>query len=78
MILTTINIKQSIKTIQKLYNLYKELQKELTFLNNRIKHYIDKKRLKRSVLKERDKIYILRRNIKIKRPNDKLDWKKIV
>jgi hypothetical protein len=42
-----------------------------------MKHYTDKKRLKGPVLKEGDKIYIIRRNIKTKRPSDKLDWKKI-
>jgi hypothetical protein len=38
-----------------------------------MKYYTDKKRLKGLVLKEGDKVYILRRNIKIKRLNDKLD-----
>ena len=74
---TTVNVKQSAKTTQKLNDLHGELQKELTFLNNRMKHYTDKKRLKGPALKERDKIYVIRRNIKTKRPTDKLDWKKI-
>jgi hypothetical protein len=77
MALTTVNVEQSAKIVQKLYDLHGELQKEFTFLNNRIKHYADKKRLKGPVLKEGDKVYVVRRNIKIKRPNDKLDWKKI-
>jgi hypothetical protein len=42
-----------------------------------MKYYTDKKQLKGSTLKKRDKIYIVQRNIKTKRPNDKLDWKKI-
>jgi hypothetical protein len=74
---TTINMEQSTKTTQKLHDLHRELQKELTFLNNRIKHYADKKRLKKPTLKEGDKIYVVQRNIKTKRPNDKLNWKKI-
>ena len=40
-------------------------------------YYYNKKRLEGSNLKERDKVYLLRRNIKIKRENNKLDWKKI-
>jgi hypothetical protein len=42
-----------------------------------MKHYADKKRLKGPALKEGDKVYVVRRNIKTKRPSDKLDWKKI-
>ena len=74
---TTVNVEQSAKTAQKLHDLHGELQKELTFLNNRMKHYADKKRLKGPALKEGDKVYVARRNIKTKRPSDKLDWKKI-
>jgi hypothetical protein len=38
--------------------------------------YYNSKRLERPRLKERDQIYLLRRNIKITRPSDKLDYKK--
>jgi hypothetical protein len=39
--------------------------------------YANKSRLKRSYFRENDLIYLLRRNIKIIRPSDKLDSKKI-
>jgi hypothetical protein len=39
--------------------------------------YVNKFRLGRSRLREKNLIYLLRRNIKITRPSDKLDSKKI-
>jgi hypothetical protein len=39
--------------------------------------YVNKSRLERSYLRGDDLIYLLRRNIKIIRPSDKLDSKKI-
>ena len=39
--------------------------------------YVNKKRLKGLTLEEGDKVYLLYRNIKTKRLNDKLDYKKI-
>jgi hypothetical protein len=39
--------------------------------------YANKSRLEGSYLQKRDLIYLLRRNIKIIRPNDKLDLKKV-
>jgi transposase InsO family protein len=68
---------QALRTSAQLKRLHKHLQDELTFLNARMTHYANKKRLKGPTLKEGDKVYLLRRNIKTKRPSDKLDWKKI-
>jgi hypothetical protein len=42
-----------------------------------MKHYVDKIRLKGLILKEGDKVYLLRRNLKTKRLSSKLDWKKL-
>jgi hypothetical protein len=39
--------------------------------------YVNKSRLGKSRLREGDLVYLLRRNIKITRPSDKLDSKKI-
>ena len=39
-------------------------------------HYANKKRVKGPPLKEGDTVYLLRRNIKTKRPSDKLDHKR--
>jgi hypothetical protein len=38
--------------------------------------YYNKSKLKRSRFRKKDLVYLLRRNIKIIRPNDKLDYKK--
>lgn len=61
----------------KITEIQKHLQKEWIFLQNRMKHYADKKRLPAPILEEGHKVYLLRKNIKTKRPSDKLDWKKI-
>ncbi|KAG8424880.1 hypothetical protein J3458_022432 [Metarhizium acridum] len=55
----------------------KHLQQEWIFLQNRMKHYADRKRLPAPILEEGHKVYLIRKNIKTKRPSDKLDWKKI-
>ena len=68
---------QAAKTASKLRELHEELRKELIFLNERMAHYANKKRLKGPTLQEGDKVYLLRRNITTKRPSDKLDWKKL-
>jgi hypothetical protein len=68
---------QALHTSMKLKELHQHLHDELAFLNVRMTHYANKKRLKGPTLKEGDKVYLLRRNIKTKRPSDKLDWKKI-
>jgi hypothetical protein len=67
----------ALQTSTRLRKLHKDLQEELTFLNARMTHYANKKRLKGPTLQEGDKVYLLRRNIKTKRPSEKLDWKKI-
>ena len=60
-----------------LKKLHQELHKELTFIQQRMAAYANKKRSEGPTLKEGDKVYLLRRNIKTKRPSDKLDWKKL-
>ena len=40
-------------------------------------HYYNKKRLPAPILKEGDKVYLVRKNILTNRPSNKLDWKKI-
>ena len=46
-------------------------------LNKTAKRYYDKKRIKGPILKKGDKIYLLRKNIKIKRLSSKLDFTKL-
>jgi hypothetical protein len=57
--------------------LYKRLKWDIERLNKTAKRYYDKKRIKEPILKRGDKIYLLRKNIKIKRPNSKLDFIKL-
>ena len=46
-------------------------------LNETAKGYYDKKKIKRPIFKGEDKIYLLRKNIKIKRPSSKFDFTKL-
>src|SRR6266699_1642619 len=56
--------------------LYNKLKNELLFIRNRIIKYYNGKKMKRPSFEERDKVYLLCKNIIIKRSNDKLDFKK--
>ena len=53
------------------------LRNELSFARERMKAYYDKYRVEGPPLKEGDKVYFLRRYIRIKRPSNKLDFKKL-
>ena len=50
---------------------------ELAFLAKRIAKFVNKERSKGPDFKERGIAYLLRRNIKIRRLSDKLDFKKL-
>ncbi len=63
--------------IEQLQLLQKELQKDIQFLSKRMALYANKKRVRGSTLKEGDKAYLLRRNIKTKRPSNKLNHTKL-
>ena len=57
--------------------LHKELAEELRFVAEKSALYYNAKRSQEPTLKEGDKVYLLRRNIKTQRPSDKLDHKKL-
>ena len=57
--------------------LHKELQKNIQFLAKRSVLYVNKKRNKDSTFAERNKVYLLRRNIKTKRLNNELNHIKL-
>jgi hypothetical protein len=57
--------------------LYNRLKWDIERLNKTAKRYYDKKRIKGPILKRGDKVYLLRRNIKIRRPSSKLDFIKL-
>ena len=63
--------------IEQIHLLYKELQKNIKFLNKRSALYVNKKRDRNSTLKEKNKVYLLRRNIKTKRLSNKLNHTKL-
>ncbi len=63
--------------IEQLQQLQKELQKNIQFLSKRMTLYANKRRNRKPTLKERNKAYLLRRNIKMKRSSNKLNHTKL-
>ncbi len=53
------------------------LKEELEFVRTRMKRYYDKHRLEGPRLERGDKVYLISRNLYIKRLSKKLDFKKI-
>ena len=54
----------------------KDLRLDIKFLALRSVVYADKKKVKGLIFKEGDLVYLIRRNIKTKRPSNKLDYTK--
>ena len=54
-----------------------QLVLNLEFINQRLAEYINQKQSIEPLLKKGDRVYLLRRNIKTKRPSNKLDFKKL-
>jgi transposase InsO family protein len=67
----------AILTKETLHSLHAEMKTELEFIQQRMKKYYDRTRLKGPTLEEGDKVYLLRKNISTTRPSDKLDYKKL-
>jgi len=63
--------------MKQLQLLQKKLQKDIQFLSKRMILYANKKRNKKSTFKERNKVCLLRRNIKMKRSSNKLNHIKL-
>ena len=57
--------------------LYEMLQKELKFVIERMKEYYNRHQLEGPRLKRGDKVYLSARNLRTKRPSEKLDFKKL-
>ena len=67
------------KTVIEILNLtqlHEKLNKKIKFLNHRSSYYYNKYRLEGPNLRKGDHVYLLRKNLKTKRPNDKLNYKK--
>ena len=63
--------------IEQLTLLHKKLQKNIQFLVKRSALYVNKKRNKDFTFKKKNKVYLLRRNIKTKRSSNKLNHIKL-
>lgn len=68
---------QAMVLVEKLQGLHQQLSKDIEFNNSRTTMYANKKRSQGPPLKEGDKVYLLRKHIKTKRPSTKLDFKKL-
>ena len=64
-------------TTEELRDLHKDLQLDIAWLRIRMKEFADRKRIEGPILKEGDKTYLLRRNVKTTRPSGKLDHTKL-
>jgi len=60
-----------------LINLYKNLYKTVKLVQERIRKYYNLKKSKGLDLKEGDKVWLLYKNFKLRRPSKKLDYIKI-
>lgn len=60
-----------------LKKLYKKLLRDIKFIIIRSTIYYNFKRIKEPIFKERDAIYLLKKNIKIKKSSSKLDYIKL-
>ncbi len=63
--------------IKHLKFLYDKLKNEFSFVKDRMAKYYNIKKMKRPSFKKGGKTYLLYKNIIIKRPNNKLDFKKL-
>ncbi len=62
--------------IEHLKFLYNRFKNELSFIKDRITKYYNIKKIKKLSFEKKDKTYLFRKNIIIKRSNNKLDFKK--
>jgi len=63
--------------VDRIKSLHEELSLDIKFISQQLAHYHNQKRSMEPTLKKGDKVYLLCRNIKIKRFSDKLDHKKL-
>jgi len=63
--------------VDRIKSLHEELSLDIKFISQQLAHYHNQKRSMESTLKKKNKVYLLRRNIKTKRLSDKLDHKKL-
>ena len=64
-------------TVTEMQMLHKELKQDIEFLSHRLAFYHNRHRFKESILKKRDKVYLLWKNIETTRSSNKLNHVKI-
>ena len=64
-------------TVTEMQTLYRELKQDIEFLLHQSAFYHNKHRSREPMLKKRDKVYLLQKNIETTRPSNKLDHVKI-
>ena len=64
-------------SVDRMKELHNEMQQELEFISKRMAKHANKKRSKGPDLRKGGMVYLLRKNIKTKRPSDKLDHTKL-
>ena len=64
-------------TVDKIRDLYKKLAEKLQFVTERNIYYYNQKYNQKPILKERNKVYLVKKNINIKRLSNKLNYKKL-
>jgi hypothetical protein len=62
---------------KKLKDLHEKLRLDIEFTNARMKEHYDRRHQEAPPFREGEKVFLLRRNIKTKRPNEKLDHRKL-
>ncbi|KFY06188.1 hypothetical protein V491_08796, partial [Pseudogymnoascus sp. VKM F-3775] len=72
-----IQAEQAILEAEKIRSLQHQLATDIQFMNERSAAYANKKRSMEPGFKRGDKVYLLRKHIKTKRPSTKLDFKKL-
>jgi len=64
-------------TVEQMKELHEHLKTELEFIAQRMARFANRHRIEGPTLSRGDPVYLIRKNIKTKRPNSKLDFKKL-
>jgi hypothetical protein len=73
----TVKAQDAIVRAERLKDLHSQLGLDLEFIEQKSTEYANKKRSQGPSLQNGDRVYLLRRHIKTRRPSDKLDFKKL-
>src|SRR5271165_2089770 len=72
-----LRVQRAITSAKELKEMQERLSIDIAFYNTRMSTYYNRKHSEALALKKGDKVYLLRCNINIKQPSDKLDFKKL-